>query len=82
MKKTIFRSAVFSSLLVAALSFASCKKEADAETTTTTTDSTTIVPESDAPDNPVMDTVTEKDGDTIVRTGGGKNENPVGTQVP
>lgn len=82
MNKTILRSAVVCSLLVAALSFSSCKKEGNADAATDTTDTTGIVRESEAPDNPVMDTVREKDGDTVVRTGGGKNENPVGTQVP
>ncbi len=80
MKKTFLRSAVYSTLLVAALSFSSCKKDGDAENTTT--ESTEVPAEADAPSNPVMDTVREKDGDTIVRTGGGKNENPLEDQVP
>ncbi|WP_294818284.1 hypothetical protein [uncultured Flavobacterium sp.] len=83
MKKTILKSALYSSLLIAALTFSSCKKEGEADAdATTATDTTEIMPESEAPNNPVMDTVVEKDGDTIVRTGGGKNDNPSGEQVP
>mgnify|MGYP001313847456 FL=1 len=82
MRNTILKGALYSSMLVAVLSFSSCKKEGDADSTTEMNDTTGIVPESEAPKNPVMDTVIEKDGDTVVRTGGGKNENPLGTQVP
>ena len=80
MKKKILRSALYSAVLMAAISFASCGKKEDANTDTTeTTEMETTETESS---DSVMDTVVEKDGDTVVKTGGGKNENPTGEQVP
>jgi len=81
MKTTFLKTIVFGTLLTAGLTLSSCGKnnnqsEGDADgndamETTTETDNTDLV----------MDTVVE-DNDTIVRTGGGPNENPTGTQVP
>lgn len=81
MKKTILRSALYSSLLIAALSFSSCGKK---ESTDSATDTETMETETTETENtdPVMDTVVEKDGDTIVKTGGGENSTPTADQVP
>lgn len=75
MKK--IRSILLMAAVLLPLTFMSCK---DKETTETETLDTTTG-EAPVTDDPVMDTVT-KDGDTIVRTGGGEKDNPAGEQVP
>ncbi len=84
MKKTILRSALYGSLLIAAISFSSCgKKEEtkmDAETTTTTTAPVGTEADGDM-DKPLRDTVVEGN-DTIVKMGKAENPNPAQEQVP
>ncbi|MEL1243127.1 hypothetical protein AAEO56_02540 [Flavobacterium sp. DGU11] len=80
MKKTILRKAVFSALLVTALSFTSCgKKETTTDTETTTT--TESVDAEEDFDKGVRDTVVEGN-DTVVKMGREDNPAPAQEQVP
>ena len=84
MKNTILRSTLYSSLLIASISFSSCgKKEetkTEAETTTTTTAPEGTEADGDM-DKPLRDTVVEGK-DTIVKMGKAENPNPTEEQVP
>jgi hypothetical protein len=81
MKSTI-KNTILASLVVAGLSFTSCKgktEEADDTNTEMTSDSTEGMSS-----EPIGDTVVRNDGDTIVKTGteNDTKENATGTQVP
>lgn len=79
MKTTFLKNSLFVPLLVAGLTFTSCKEKTEqTETTTEVTDSTGTMSS-----EPIGDTVVT-DNDTIVETGteNDTKENPTGTQVP
>lgn len=66
--------------VMASLAMVSCKDK-DVQDTETEMIETEGVDNTDVSDEPYMDTIVTDD-DTIVKTGGGTNENPAGDQVP
>ncbi|AWH85449.1 hypothetical protein HYN59_10120 [Flavobacterium album] len=82
MKKTILRNALYSTLLVTALSFTSCGKKETATDTETNTTTESVETEQDGDlDKGVRDTVVE-DNDTVVKMGRQENPAPAQEQVP
>ena len=64
--------------VMVSIAMVSCKDKDGQETETLETEA---VDNTEVADEPFMDTVVTDD-DTIVKTGGGDNDNPVGEQVP
>lgn len=79
--KTIIKNTMLASVMVAALSFTSCKKS---EETTESTNTEAVDSADGMSSAPIADTVVKKDGDTIIETGteNDSKQNTTGTQVP